>query len=314
VSESLVRCNRLSKAFEKTQALGGVTFSVEPGEVFALIGPNGSGKTTTIRLILGLYQPDDGDVTVLGVDPYCEFSRVGPQVGVMLEHPGTFDQLTGVEYLNLFAGLFCLSPLQAAERREFALSRVGLVERSHERLGTFSKGMRQRMSLARCLMNQPRLLILDEPFDGIDAESRRDLVHVLPDLTHDATTSVFLTSHNLTEVEQLATRVAIINEGQIIRLDSVDSMCSTNTGSTVLVITVREITDAAACELERVFPTIRVDRQRRKIMIDLERQHIGREQALRTFLDHGLSIESFNIERTTLEAVYFALTAKEGCR
>jgi ABC-2 type transport system ATP-binding protein len=308
VPESLVRFESVKKAFGAVQALDGVTFTVEPEEVFAFIGPNGSGKTTTIRILLGIYQADDGTVEVLGLDPNKDFSRIGPQLGVMLEHPATLDLLTGEEYLDLYAGLFCLTARESAERRAEALKRVGLANRAKERLGTYSKGMRQRMSLARCLLNRPRLLVLDEPFDGIDAESRRDLIKVLPDLTRGTGASVFITSHNLSEVERIATRVAIIDRGRVARLDSVHSLCAPVEGQEVLVVTLSKAGAMREMELQALFPAARWDGERRQLLVSLREVGRTREAILNELLGRGIDVEAFEMKRMTLEEVYFSVT------
>jgi ABC-2 type transport system ATP-binding protein len=308
VPESLVRFESVKKAFGAVQALDGVTFTVEPEEVFAFIGPNGSGKTTTIRILLGIYQADDGTVEVLGLDPNKDFSRIGPQLGVMLEHPATLDLLTGEEYLDLYAGLFCLTARESAERRAEALKRVGLANRAKERLGTYSKGMRQRMSLARCLLNRPRLLVLDEPFDGIDAESRRDLIKVLPDLTRGTGASVFITSHNLSEVERIATRVAIIDRGRVARLDSVHSLCAPVEGQEVLVVTLSKAGAMREMELLALFPAARWDGERRQLLVSLREVGRTREAILNELLGRGIDVEAFEMKRMTLEEVYFSVT------
>lgn len=305
---SLVRFESVKKAFGAVQALDGVTFTVEPEEVFAFIGPNGSGKTTTIRILLGIYQADDGTVEVLGLDPNKDFSRIGPQLGVMLEHPATLDLLTGEEYLDLYAGLFCLTARESAERRAEALKRVGLANRAKERLGTYSKGMRQRMSLARCLLNRPRLLVLDEPFDGIDAESRRDLIKVLPDLTRGTGASVFITSHNLSEVERIATRVAIIDRGRVARLDSVHSLCAPVEGQEVLVVTLSKAGAMREMELQALFPAARWDGERRQLLVSLREVGRTREAILNELLGRGIDVEAFEMKRMTLEEVYFSVT------
>jgi ABC-2 type transport system ATP-binding protein len=226
----------------------------------------------------------------------------------MLEHPATLDLLTGEEYLDLYAGLFCLTARESAERRAEALKRVGLANRAKERLGTYSKGMRQRMSLARCLLNRPRLLVLDEPFDGIDAESRRDLIKVLPDLTRGTGASVFITSHNLSEVERIATRVAIIDRGRVARLDSVHSLCAPVEGQEVLVVTLSKAGAMREMELQALFPAARWDGERRQLLVSLREVGRTREAILNELLGRGIDVEAFEMKRMTLEEVYFSVT------
>lgn len=311
--ECIIRCEGVVKRFEQCRALDGLAFNVEAGEVFALIGPNGSGKTTTVRILLGIFRRDEGDVSVFGLDPGNCFGQIGARLGVMLEHPGLHDQLSGVEYLKLYAGLFCLPPSEIPARIAHAFDVVGLSDRVRDRLGTLSKGMRQRISLARCLLNRPPLLILDEPFDGIDAESRRNLVEALPELARSQGTTIFVTSHNLSELERIATRVAILDHGRIARVDTLDALCAPTPGSELLTITVRERPNIGS-ELAAFMPTARWDPRQRRITVDLRTSSQTQDQILQELLVRGFSVEAFKIERQTLEDVYFSLTSKDKNR
>jgi ABC-type multidrug transport system ATPase subunit len=225
VNATLV-CDGVTKRFGKVQALRGLTLDIRSGELFALIGPNGCGKTSAIRIILGFYTPDSGTVRVLGVDPITAFGRIGPQMGVMLDQPGLTDRLTAEEYLECYCGLLGVSRSDARDRVKRVLNAVRLSNDRRRLLETFSKGMRQRISLARAILNEPRLLVLDEPFDGIDNESRRDLLDVLRRIAHDNGTTVFLTSHNLYDIDRLSDRVAIVNRGRVIATGSPEALRS----------------------------------------------------------------------------------------
>jgi ABC-2 type transport system ATP-binding protein len=192
------------------EAVRGVSFAVARGELFALLGTNGAGKTSTVELLEGLARPSDGAVRVLGHDPYAERSRVRPRIGVMLQEGGFPSDLTVAETARMWAG--CVSG--ARPERE-SLGLVGLADRSDVRVKQLSGGERRRLDLALALLGRPEVLFLDEPTTGLDAEGRRDTWELVRELRADGTT-VLLTTHYLEEAEALADRLAILHQGRIV--------------------------------------------------------------------------------------------------
>ncbi|MEU6811781.1 ABC transporter ATP-binding protein [Streptomyces sp. NPDC046831] len=191
------------------EAVRGVTFHVEPGEVFALLGTNGAGKTSTVELLEGLTPPTGGRVRVLGHDPYAERSAVRPRTGVMLQEGGFPSELTAAETARMWAG--CVS---GARPPHEALALVGLEHRAGIRVKQLSGGERRRLDLALALLGRPEVLFLDEPTTGLDAEARRQTWELVRALRDNGTT-VLLTTHYLEEAEGLADRLAILHEGRI---------------------------------------------------------------------------------------------------
>ncbi len=285
-----------------------MSFDIFPGEVFSCIGPNGSGKTTAIRHMLGFYKPDRGTVQVFGRDPASQFSEIGPGLGVMLEQPGLCDSLTPSEYLDFYAGLFGIARAQIQQRKNELLKLAGLSGRSEQRIEGFSKGMRQRLSLARCLINHPRLLLLDEPFDGIDVETRRHILDLLPRLAHEGGAAVFVTSHNLPEVDRISDRVAIVKDGRIVALDRPDSLRERATRRRRLVITVRDGPVDLCMELQRSLPGITYAADTKELRIESGDGAPKSDTVLRLLLARGIGVSSITEERSTLEDAYFALT------
>ncbi|MGY6023699.1 ABC transporter ATP-binding protein [Streptomyces spinosirectus] len=191
------------------EAVRGITFSVGRGEIFALLGTNGAGKTSTVELLEGLARPAGGRVRVLGHDPYEERGAVRPRTGVMLQEGGFPSELTVAETARMWAG--CVS---GARPLEEALALVGLTRRAGVRVKQLSGGERRRLDLALALLGRPEVLFLDEPTTGLDAEGRRDTWELVRAL-RDAGTTVLLTTHYLEEAEDLADRLAILHEGRI---------------------------------------------------------------------------------------------------
>jgi ABC-2 type transport system ATP-binding protein len=309
MSTTIVEFHDVWKKFGQIEALRGITFSVQAGEVFSFIGPNGSGKTTTIRTLLGFYRPHQGSVLVFGRDPLKDFSRIGPSVGVMLEQPGLYDHLTAAQYLEFYAGLFGIPPAQFAGRGRELLRLVGLEDRSGHLLGTFSKGMRQRISLARCLINRARLLVLDEPFDGIDVETRRHILDLLPSLARNDGASVFVTSHNLPEVEQISDRIAVVSKGRVVGLDRPETLRRQLDKKNTLVIKLGAALNNG--DIKTILPQSTYDPSRLELRVDLGGSELTRDQVLKRLIDRGISVASMNEEISTLEDVYFALTQRE---
>jgi ABC-2 type transport system ATP-binding protein len=191
------------------EAVRGITFSVRRGEIFALLGTNGAGKTSTVELLEGLAVPAGGRVRVLGHDPYTDRAAVRPRTGVMLQEGGFPSELTVAETARMWAG--CVSGARPVPE---ALALVGLENKSGVRVKQLSGGERRRLDLALALLGRPEVLFLDEPTTGLDAEGRRDTWELVSAL-RDGGTTVLLTTHYLEEAEQLADRLAILHEGRI---------------------------------------------------------------------------------------------------
>jgi ABC-2 type transport system ATP-binding protein len=191
-----------------------VHLTLNAGEIYGLLGPNGAGKSTTIAVALGLLAPDTGRLAVLGYDPRTNPVAVHRGTGVLPEQSGFYDWMTGVEYLAFFARLYRRDPAEGAMRE--LLARVGLAPRPGQRTGTYSRGMAQRLGLARALLPEPRLLILDEPTNGLDPRGRREIHDVLIELSRRHGVGVLLCTHLLDDVDRLCSRIGILVEGRTV--------------------------------------------------------------------------------------------------
>ncbi|MGD9675520.1 MAG: ABC transporter ATP-binding protein [Candidatus Bipolaricaulia bacterium] len=203
---ALLAARDLSKRFRDRVAVDGLNFTVEQGEIVGLLGPNGAGKTTTLRMLAGILAPTSGTAMVNGVDPAREPERVHESIGFLTETPGFYERLSAERNLAYFAGFYAGVDAKAAARRE--LARMDLADRAADKVGTFSKGMKQRLALARVLLHAPRILFLDEPTAGLDPEAARDLRELIVALRADGCT-ILLSTHNLAEAETLSDRIAV---------------------------------------------------------------------------------------------------------
>lgn len=208
----------IHKSFLDFKAVRDVSFSVKAGEVLGIVGPNGAGKTTTIKMILGLLEPDKGSISLFGSS--VEDMSVRQRIGYMPETPSFYGHLTGREMLAYAAELFQLNPTEAKKRGNRLLQLVGLSKAADRQLRGYSKGMLQRIGLAQALVNEPELLFLDEPMDGLDPIGRIRMKEVLLDI-RESGTAIVLNSHILSDVAAISDRIAIMDQGKILRLDTV---------------------------------------------------------------------------------------------
>jgi ABC-2 type transport system ATP-binding protein len=204
--------DRLTKTFGKLRALDQISFTVEEGEVFGFLGPNGAGKTTTIRIMLGLLHPDDGSITIAGHDCWTDHARAARQFGATLEQPGFYGYLSGRDNLRLFA-----RTLGDEDEKQITelLALVGMTERGDDKVKRYSMGMRQRLALAQALLGQPRLLVLDEPTNGLDPNGIHGLRILLRKLATEQGLTILFSSHLLSEVEELCDRVVVLHRGEV---------------------------------------------------------------------------------------------------
>lgn len=216
-----ISAENLTKSYDGKLAVDGLNLSVKKGEFFGFLGPNGAGKTTTIRMLSGILRPDHGSVTIED-RPVDDKRSVAGIIGVVPESRGFYDWMTAVEYLGFFADLYGIKD-DKKERVSALLSEVGLMRRRHSRIGTFSRGMRQRLGLARALINRPRILFLDEPTLGLDPQGQEDMHRLLNGLNAEGVT-IFFSSHLLNEVSDLCSRVAIINNGSLVAAGTLEEL------------------------------------------------------------------------------------------
>ncbi|MEV4005221.1 ABC transporter ATP-binding protein [Actinomadura sp. NPDC049753] len=208
-----IEVSGLRKRYGDVRAVDGVTFAVEEGEFFGILGPNGAGKTTTLEIIEGLREPDEGDLTVLGLSPWPRNSKLLPRIGVQLQASSFFERLTAREQLRTFGSLYGVP----AKKADSMLELVGLDDKADTRVEKLSGGQAQRLSIACALVHDPELVFLDEPTAALDPQARRNLWDVLRSINTEGRTIV-LTTHYMDEAESLCDRVAIMDAGRILRL------------------------------------------------------------------------------------------------
>jgi ABC-2 type transport system ATP-binding protein len=220
MSETVIEAKGLTKRYGTATAVNDVTFNVGAGEIFGLLGPNGAGKTTTILMLLGLSDISEGQARVFGHDPMREPLAVKRRVGYLPDSVGFYDNLTAADNLHYTARLMGLGVAERKQRIAAALARVGLREVANKKVGTFSRGMRQRLGLAEIVMKDARIAILDEPTNGLDPQASVELLELIRSLK-SAGVSILLSSHLLDRVQSVCDRVALFNAGQIVLMGTV---------------------------------------------------------------------------------------------
>jgi ABC-2 type transport system ATP-binding protein len=235
MSEFAIRTHDLYRRFDEVLALNNLSLEVPRGIVFGFLGPNGSGKTTTIRLLLGLLKPTAGRAEVLGCDTVREAAEIRRQTGALLEHSGLYERLSAWENLEFYARIARLSRRERRQRIEELLTHLGLWERRGEIVNDWSRGMKQKLAVARALLHRPPLIFLDEPTAGLDPVAAAALRNDLAELVERNGVTVFLTTHNLSEAEKLCARVGVIHNGNLLAVGPPDALHTQRGGRTVVV-------------------------------------------------------------------------------
>jgi ABC-2 type transport system ATP-binding protein len=210
---SAIRTTDLRKAYGQVRALDGLTLNVEPGAIYGFLGPNGAGKTTTLRLLTGLAKPDSGEAWVGGVN-IKDHQQLPRLIGYLPEEPSFYNWMTPSEYLNFVGRVFDLPSNQLKNRVTELLENVGLATVKNRRIGGFSRGMRQRLGLAQALLNQPDVLLLDEPVSALDPAGRKEVLGLIQNLQGKCT--VFMSTHILADVERVCNTIGILNFGKLV--------------------------------------------------------------------------------------------------
>lgn len=219
MTEHAISVDGLSFAYGSLKAVDEISFAVAPGEVLGFLGPNGAGKSTTIKMLTGQLPPDAGSISILGLSMPTDRAQIQARMGVCFEEKNLYGAMTASENLRFFARLFGLSDFQAGPWME----RVGLADRADDRVSSFSKGMRQRLMVARSLVNAPDVLFLDEPTDGLDPVSARAIRQIIHEEAERGT-AVLLTTHDMAEADGLSDRVAFISDGKLLALDTPENL------------------------------------------------------------------------------------------
>jgi ABC-2 type transport system ATP-binding protein len=305
-----IQLDNLTRDFEAVRAVDGLSLEVPAGTIFGFLGPNGAGKTTTIRLLLGLLEPSAGQARVLGYDPCTQSQEIRARTGALLEHSGVYEHLSAHDNLEFYARAYRLPPAERAARIRDLLEQMGLWERRQEPAGTWSKGMQQKLALARALLHRPPLVLLDEPTAGLDVPSAAAVREDLAELAEREGTTVFLTTHNMAEAERLCSRVAVIRHGRLVAIGSPDELRARSGGGGRVEVLGRGFTEQALALL-RARPEVAAARlQNSHLEIDL-RHEAATAPLVSLLVGAGAEVEEVRRGKASLEDVFMTLMHEE---
>ena len=298
----VVEAQGLAKHYDGVQAVRDLSLTINEGEVFGLLGPNGSGKTTTILMLLGLTEPNAGSVRICGYDPVRNPLAVKRRVGYLPENVGFYDDLTARENLRFVARLNGIRDRDSAPKIDALLDQVGLKEAADRPVHTFSRGMRQRLGIADVLIKDPEFVILDEPTSGIDPEGATQILDMIVEMRNSRGMTVMLSSHLLHQVQRLCHRVGIMHRGEMVAQGTVDELGSKTAEGNRLEVRAIGINDEIIARLRELdgVSAVTVDGDRIQVNFTSD----VRAQIARTLVENGAMLLELRPAGLTLEDIY----------
>jgi ABC-2 type transport system ATP-binding protein len=305
-----IQTTHLTRDFGTVRAVDQISFEVDSGSLFGFLGPNGSGKTTTIRLLLGLLEPTQGKLSVLGYDPISQGDLVRQNCGALLEHTGLYERLTAAENLEFYARVFRLSSSERNTRIKELLSNMGLWDRKNETVKSWSRGMKQKLAVARAMLHRPKVIFLDEPTAGLDPVAASDFREDLQNLVRQSGVTVFLTTHNLNEAEKICDRVGVIREGKLLAIGSPDELRLRN-GNAYIDVVGSGFSSDVMRKLEQHPQITSVRQQDQHVRIQFE-TGFDSSTLIPLMVEHGIHIEEIRKGKSSLEDVFLTLMEEEN--
>jgi ABC-2 type transport system ATP-binding protein len=308
LAPAIIRAEGLTRDFGSVHAVDHLDLEIPAGTVFGFLGPNGAGKTTTIRLLLGLLEPTAGRATVLGFDTRVGGDSIRERSGALLEHHGIYERLSAEDNLSFYARVWRMNRAARDERIRGLLQPLGLWERRGEPVGRWSRGMKQKLAVARALLHKPSLLFLDEPTAGLDPVAAATLRDELGTLVEREGVTVFLTTHNLTEAERLCGRVAVIKQGRLLAVGHPDELKARS--ATRAEITGRGFSDATLALLTGKPGVVRAELRNGRILLELA-ESADTAPLVALIVQQGGLVEEVRKDRASLEDVFLTLMEEE---
>lgn len=310
MTDFAIRLEKLTRDFENVRAVNQLSLEVPAGSIFGFLGPNGAGKTTTIHMLLGLLEPTEGHVEVLGLNALMQGEEVRKRTGALLEHPGIYEQLSAEDNLEFYGRVWKIPEPERRARTEELLRKIGLWERRKEPAGKWSRGMKQKLALARVLFHKPPLVLLDEPTAGLDVMSATAVREDLDALVEREGTTVFLTTHNMAEAEKLCDQVAVIREGSLVTVGSPDELRSRATRPQITVIG-QGFTPNILQMMQKQPQVASAKSRNGRLTLDLIHE-ITTAEVVNLLVEAGAQVDEVRRGKASLEEVFVALMEEEN--
>jgi ABC-2 type transport system ATP-binding protein len=309
MSTPVIQISALTRRFGETNAVDHLTLDVHAGEIFGFLGHNGAGKTTTVRLLNGVLEPTSGEAKVLGLDVQSHGPAVRARTGVLTETPSLDERLTARDNLSFYADLYNIPRPEVPERVDSLLTEFELVERADEKVGGYSKGMKQRLALARALLHKPEVLFLDEPTAALDPVAARHVNTLVETLARREGCTVFLCTHNLVEAQRLCNRVAVMQHGNLVALGTPSELTRQYVRRLDVALEVDPLQMDLAVETLQKVPQLTTSAPKRENDV-LTLTLSGRDsipELLSLLVQHKVRVYRLAPQEANLEEVYFAL-------
>lgn len=300
----------LKKRYGNFQALDGLNLEIKKGELFGFVGPNGAGKTTTLKIVAGLLAPDSGEVYIDGIDALKDKLALKEKIGYVPDFFGVYDNLKVSEYMEFFASCYGINGLQARRRCELLLEQVKLEDKADFFVDGLSRGMKQRLCLARALIHNPDLLILDEPSSGLDPRTRMEFAATLRELREQGKTLI-VSSHILSELSELCTDIGIIEQGHMVLHGSMEQIFERVNSSNPLLVSVYREKETALSVLKSHPQVQTIAVKGDEIKLGFIGDKKDEAELLQQLIDSGVMISGFMREKGSLETIFMELTEHE---
>jgi ABC-2 type transport system ATP-binding protein len=301
----MLRVQAISKSFNRHKAVNEISLDLTPGMFYGLLGPNGAGKSTTIQIISAIMPPDSGSISIAGVDVYSHTKQVKLQMGVVSQEIALYDELNALDNLLFWGNLYGIKGSRARKQAAQLLAWVGLEDRQHDAVKTYSGGMKRRVNIASALMHNPSLILMDEPTVGIDPQSRNKIYELLSEL-HTQGKTILYTTHYMQEAEKLCDKIGIIDQGSIIAEGSLSELSASHPLEDAIVI-------AYTGEREAMLPdyNITINSENREITVMVKNAKLHLADIVNKCAEQGIDIHNIDVRNAGLEAVFLHLTGRE---
>lgn len=302
---ALVETQQLTKRYGERTAVDGLNLTLEEGEIFGLLGPNGAGKTTTILMLLGLTEPSDGSARVAGFDPQRDALKVKRVVSYLPENVGFYEDISAVANLRYTADLNRIRPKEADDLIEEALEEVGLADRAFDKVGTFSRGMRQRLAIADVLIKRPRLAFLDEPTLALDPDGVNQILELILKLRRERGMTILLSSHLLDQVQRICDRIGIFVKGKMVALGGIEDLGVqlSDSGGRVVEIGAEPLSDDLIKALKAIKGVKGVERAQKLLLVKSDKDL--RPELATAVAGAGARLMHLRLQVVGLEQIYF---------